>query len=204
MQSGGRRDSTPHGLAFLALLSFAAAFLAARTFATLNPKTVVVAVGIHFHHFWYGLAIVVIAGWLGIVHNRPEYRRFYAILFGLGCGLIGDEVGLLLTFGNYNSNLTFFFFVVAVTFGAMAILFISKRKELEYDVISLGSGERLIYLGVVVAGFSALTFAAGYTLFGLIIVAVGVAMAVVGFKLHRSRRGLTDPQQKSSSAAPPT
>src|SRR5271169_1985628 len=107
--------STSHGLVFFMFLSFIASFLVARAFATLNPGTVVVTGGIHFHHFWYGLAMIVAAGGLGIVHQDPRFRKFYAVLFGLGGGLVGDEVGLLLTFGNYDSVLTLYFFVIVVT-----------------------------------------------------------------------------------------
>jgi hypothetical protein len=52
--------STSSGLAFLALLAFVMSFLSARAFATLNPRTVAVTGGIHFHHFWYGLIMVVV------------------------------------------------------------------------------------------------------------------------------------------------
>ncbi len=55
---------------------------------------------------WYGLGMVTLAGWLGIAFNRPRLVRTYAIILGLGAGLIGDEVGLLLTFGDYQSSLT--------------------------------------------------------------------------------------------------
>jgi hypothetical protein len=190
--------STSHGLAFLGLLSFVAAFLTARAFATLNPDTVVVTGGIHFHHFWYGLAMIVVAGWLGIVHNRPQYRRFYAVLFGLGCGLVGDEVGLLLTFGDYNSSLTFFFFVIVVSGASTGLLLTRRRKALEYDVFSVGSGERLLYVGVVVAGLSALTFAAGYLLFGAAIVAAGFAVAALGLWLHRKQQRVASTEQKAT------
>ncbi len=75
-------------------------------FATLNPEVVVVRSGIHFHHFWYGLAMIACTGWLGITLRDERMGRNLAIIFGLGAGLIGDEVGLLLTFGDYTSNLT--------------------------------------------------------------------------------------------------
>ena len=84
------------GLTFLALLSFTVAFFTARIFTTINPDTVVVSGGIHFHHFWYGLAMVATAGWLGISSNHLSLRRVYAVVFGFGGGLIGDEIGLLL------------------------------------------------------------------------------------------------------------
>jgi hypothetical protein len=169
----------------LVFLSFVVSFLAARVFAIAIPDVVVVGGGIHFHHFWYGLAMIVVAGWLGIVYDNPHYRRFYAVLFGLGSGLVGDEVGLLLTFGNYNSDLTFFFFVIAVSVGAIGLLFFHYRERIEYDVLSLKNGERTVYLGVVVAGLSSLGFAADYIAFGVITVAVGSLIAAAGLRWHR-------------------
>src|SRR5713101_1381080 len=91
-------------------------FFGARSFAVLNPNVVVVQGVIHFHHFWYGLGMVTLAGWLGIAFNRPRLVRTYTIIFGLGAGLIADEVGLLLTFGQYQSDLTTDFFVGVVGF----------------------------------------------------------------------------------------
>ncbi|MDA4119431.1 MAG: hypothetical protein OK436_02480, partial [Thaumarchaeota archaeon] len=67
--------SSAQGLAFLALLSFVVGFSAARIFATIYPSVVVQSSGIHFHHFWYGLLMLVVAGWLGIASNRPEHDR---------------------------------------------------------------------------------------------------------------------------------
>ena len=110
-------------------LSFIAAFLSARLFTTLFPSTLVITGGVHLHHFWYGLAMVALAGGLGIVYNRPQCRRFYAVVFGLGGGLIGDEVGLLLTLGNYHSDLTYFFFVTVVLAGSLAFLLFGYRKR---------------------------------------------------------------------------
>ena len=44
--------------------------------------------------------MVALTGWLAIVGKRTDRRdRAYARVYGLGLGLIGDEVGLLLTFG---------------------------------------------------------------------------------------------------------
>ena len=181
------RRNTTHGLLFLMFLSFIASFLIARAFATLFPGTVVVTGGIHFHHFWYGLGIIVIAGGLGIVHQDPRFRRVYAVLFGLGGGLVGDEVGLLLTLGNYNSLLTLYFFVIVASGGVLVILLARYRAELKEDVLSVGRGERLTYLGVMVAGLSALSFAAGFLLFGVVTMAAGIVIVAGGLRLHKSR-----------------
>ena len=182
------RRSTGHGLSFLALLAFVTSFLSARIFATLNPTVIVESQGIHFHHFWYGLAMVSVVGWLGIAHNDPRFLRLYAIVFGLGGGLVGDEIGLLLTFGNYNSSLTFFFFVLVVALGSMAILFGRYRKKLEYDVTGLERGEGISYAGSLIAGLSSLGFAAGLVLLGAATLTLGLAVGALGYYLHRRRR----------------
>jgi hypothetical protein len=185
MPSGDGRSSTPHGLAFLALLSFVAAFLLARTFTTLYPSTVVVTGGVHFHHFWYGLALVVVSGWLGIAQLDPRLRRLYAVLFGFGGGLIGDEAGLLLTLGNYHSELTYFVVVGIVAVSSLLILLGTRRKELEQDVFSLAGWERIVYAGVAVACSSSLLLAVGFYISGAIILAAGVLVALLGLWLHR-------------------
>src|SRR5919108_977888 len=102
-----------HGLTFIATLAFVTSFFGSRLFATLFPTTVVMRGEIHVHHFWYGLGLMSVAGWMGIAWRHERLYRLYAILYGLGAGLLGDEVGLLLTFNNYQSELTYMFFVAA-------------------------------------------------------------------------------------------
>jgi hypothetical protein len=174
-----------HGLAFLGLLAFMASFFGARIFTTIYPHTWVVVGGIHFHHFWYGLGMMGVAGWLGIISTRPTHRRIYALLFGLGGGLIGDEVGLLLTFGNYQSELTYVFGIGFIVCAVSGLLFVSYRDKLRHDVTGLGTGERLVHVGVVVAGLSVLAFSVNAML-GILILAIGAVIALGGWKL-RSR-----------------
>src|SRR5437016_7499972 len=102
-----------HGLTFIATLTFVVSFFGSRLFATLFPNTVVMQGGIHLHHFWYGIALISVAGWMGIAWRNERLYRLYAVLYGLGAGFVGDEVGLLLTFNNYQSELTYLFFVAA-------------------------------------------------------------------------------------------
>ena len=90
------REGFRHGLSFLATIAFVSSLIGSRTFATLNPQIVVIQQGIHFHHFWYGLALIAIAGWFGIARPSERLSRVYATVYGLGAGFIGDEVGLLL------------------------------------------------------------------------------------------------------------
>ena len=169
-----RRTVFRHGLAFYGTVSFVASFLGARLFATLNPTVTVVRGGIHFHHFWYGLAMVVSTGWLGITLSNERMGRNLAIIFGLGAGLIGDEVGLLLTFGDYTSNLTEIFFVGAVAFIILATLLSRGRRHIEKEVINLSREERLTQLGVFIGAFSVIFFAAGYWEIGFAVLGLGV------------------------------
>jgi len=173
-----------HGLAFLGLLGFMAGFLGARLFTTISPYTWVVVGGIHFHHFWYGLVMLGVTGWLGIISTRPTHRRIYALVFGLGGGLIGDEVGLLLTFGDYQSTLTYFFGVGFMGCAALGLLFTSYRDELKHDVLDLETRERLLHVGVVVACLSVLAFSVDISL-GMLILIMGSAIAVGGRRLGR-------------------
>src|SRR5437764_14913983 len=115
-----------HGLTFIATLTFVVSFFGARLFATLFPTTVVTASSsqgtIHFHHFWYGLALISLAGWMGIAWRNERLYRLYAVLYRLGAGFVGDEVGLLLTFNNYRSERTYLFFYVVISFLMLATL----------------------------------------------------------------------------------
>jgi hypothetical protein len=188
----GEESIINHGLAFLNLLGFMVSFLIARVFTTIKPSTWVIVGGVHIHHFWYGLGLIAIAGWLGIISTRPTHRRVYALLFGLGGGLIGDEVGLLLTFGDYHSELTYVFLVVFVTFAIMIILLTSYRDKLRHDVLELETGERMIHIGVVVACLSVLVFSLD-ALLGSTILCLGVGVVLVG--LCRKRH-LDHPEQK--------
>jgi len=179
-----------HGLAFYGTVAFVAGFLGARLFATLNPKVVVVQNGIHFHHFWYGLAMVIAAGWIGIAFNNVWLSRNLAIIFGLGTGLIGDEVGLLLTFGDYTSNLTEIFFVAAIAFIILATLLSKGRKQIEKDVINISWRERGTQVGVFLGAFSAIFFASGNWQIGFMLIGLGILVFLWGFERKRETTSL--------------
>jgi hypothetical protein len=185
-----RRITFRHGLAFYGTLSFVASFFGARLFATLNPTVTVVRSGIHFHHFWYGLAMVVSTGWLGISLSNERLSRNLAIIFGLGAGLIGDEVGLLLTFGDYTSNLTEIFFVGAIAFVILATLLYKGRVYIEREVINLSREERLTQIGVFVGAFSVIFFAVGNWAIGFAFLGLGIFVYLWGEQRERRPRSL--------------
>ncbi len=181
------REKTEHryGLSFLATLAFAAGFFGARIFHLVFPGVMIITGGIHFHHFWYGLAMMGVAGWLGIAANDRRYNRIYAVVFGLGAGFVGDEVGLLLTFGDYYSTLTLEFFVAAVAAIILIVLLTRYRKEIVRDVLGASRREALLHLGVFLAGFSTLFFAFTMPYVGVPVLVLGVLLLVAGFLLHR-------------------
>src|SRR3989449_8697353 len=174
------------GLSFLGTMGFLTGFFSARLFAVQNPSVVVVQGGIHFHHFWYGLGMVTLAGWLGIAFNRPRLVRTYAIVFGLGAGLIGDEVGLLLTFGDYQSSLTTDFFVGVIGFIILASTLVRYRKFVMKDVTHTSWNERLIYIGINLAGLSAIFFAVNSITPGLVLAAIGIILIISAFEAARA------------------
>ncbi len=185
-----RRTIFRHGLGFYGTLAFVASFLGARLFATLNPTVTVVRGGIHFHHFWYGLAMVVSTGWLGITLSNERMGRNLAIIFGLGAGLIGDEVGLLLTFGDYTSNLTEIFFVAAIAFIILVTLLSKGRRHIEKEVINISRKERLTQIGIFIGAFSVIFFAVEEWGVGLAALGLGVLIFLWGFERERRPRSL--------------
>lgn len=126
--------------------------------------------------------MVIASGWIGIALSNIWLSRNLAIVFGLGAGLIGDEVGLLLTFGDYNSNLTEIFFVAAIAFIILATLLSKGRKHIEKDVINISWKERGTQVGVFLGAFSALFFASGNWQIGFVFVGVGILVFLWGFE----------------------
>lgn len=176
----GSGNGFRHGLSFLATIAFVSSLIGSRTFATLNPQIVVIQQGIHFHHFWYGLALIAIAGWLGIARPSERLSRVYATVYGLGAGFIGDEVGLLLTFGDYYSELTYISLVAAVSFILLAMLLLRYGDRVVRDVFSISSAEKVFHLGIFLVGFSAIFFAFGLNLQGVVVALAGLIVAAVG------------------------
>jgi hypothetical protein len=113
-----------------------------------------------------------------------------AIIFGLGAGLIGDEVGLLLTFGDYTSNLTEIFFVAAIAFIILVTLLSKGRRHIEKEVINISRKERLTQIGVFIGAFSVIFFAVEEWGVGLAALGLGVLVFLWGFERERRPRSL--------------
>jgi hypothetical protein len=141
-------------LSILALISFIASFTIARTFTTINPDTVLISGNYHIHHFWFGIAMLAIGGWLGISYTSERTDRLAAILFGAGGGLIGDEIGLLLTLESYWAEITYTFVILILTFASMMILANRYHKAIRTEFTEFLRSNASLYISVFVAAVS--------------------------------------------------
>lgn len=143
-------------LSVLALAFFVVSFVIARVFTTISPDTVLVSGSLHIHHFWYGLIMLAIGGWLGISYNDVKIDRLAAILFGAGGGLIVDEVGLLLTLesANYWAGITYTFVIIFVAFASILILIGRYYRLIRTEFAEFLSSNASLYFGVFLAAVS--------------------------------------------------
>jgi len=138
-------------LSILAMISFIASFLVARIFTTFSPDVTVTSVGYHIHHFWYGIAMLAIGGWLGISYQNDRIDRLAAILFGAGGGIIGDEAGLLLTLKDYWTEVTFTLIIIFLTLVSMLVLLFRYSRAITAELSELTQSRASIYFGIFLA-----------------------------------------------------
>jgi len=143
-------------LSILAMISFIVSFTIARTFTALNPDTVLISGNYHIHHFWYGIAMLAIGGWLGISYASERTDRLAAILFGAGGGLIGDEVGLLLTFSvhAYWAEISYTLIIIFLTLASMIILVNRYHKVIRTEFTEFLRSNASLYISVFIAAVS--------------------------------------------------
>ncbi|MFW5999510.1 MAG: hypothetical protein ACOCQC_02500 [Halanaerobiaceae bacterium] len=67
----------------------------------------IILFGYHIHHFYFGILLISIAGWLSLLESKLLSREKLALMYGAGLGLLMDEIGLLLTWGDYYSSLSY-------------------------------------------------------------------------------------------------
>jgi hypothetical protein len=134
--------------------------------------------GIHVHHFWYGIGLMSVAGWMGIAWRQERFYRLYAVLYGLGAGLLGDEVGLLLTLGQYESELTYMFFVGAISAVIIGTLVTRYWNQLNRDLGKLSMRERIVLVVAYAGGFSLFIF---FLFSGVSLAAVPIVLLALAF-----------------------
>ncbi len=67
----------------------------------------IVLFGYHIHHFYFGVLLIGLVGWLALTGTDRISKEKIAIIYGIGLGLFMDEIGLLLTWGDYASSLSY-------------------------------------------------------------------------------------------------
>ncbi len=128
----GTGSSTSTGkllIHFIILLSFILSFLIARLFvailnADVNPLCQLWVKGYRIHHFFFGIGLLIVGGWLGHINYScgSFITRLSAGIYGIGLGLVADEFGLLLTFGDYWTEQSYIFFVLISLLLTVALL----------------------------------------------------------------------------------
>lgn len=148
--SSEEKLKTKPNLSILALISFIIAFIIARIFSSINPNAVLVIGDFHIHHYWYGLVMLAIGGWLGISVENERINRIAAILFGAGGGLIGDQVGILLTLSAhaYWADFTYTLVIIFLASASMLILFIRYNKIIRTEFTEFLRSNASLYFGV--------------------------------------------------------
>ncbi len=134
---------------------------------------------------------------MGIAWRNERLYRLYAVLYGLGAGFVGDEIGLFLTFGNYQSELTYLFLVGAISFIIIVTLLLRYRAQLQRDVLRLSFRERVTLLGVFLTGFSVFFafLSSGISLIGIPLALTG--LAILALTYARRKKSLIAKQVKT-------
>jgi hypothetical protein len=180
-------------LSILAMISFVASFLIARTFTSLNPHVTLTGPGgYHIHHFWYGIAMLAIGGWLAISYQSKRIDRLAAILFGAGGGIIGDEAGLLLTgLQNYWTGITYTLIIIFLTLVSMLVLLFRYSKTIATELAELTQSKVSIYFSIFLAVVSAATILETHNLEIIAISSALVAISclvILSYSIQRLRK----------------
>ncbi|HME54343.1 MAG TPA: hypothetical protein VKM55_19110 [Candidatus Lokiarchaeia archaeon] len=124
------------------------------------------------------------------------------MLFGVGSGLIADEFGLLLTFGNYWTTLTYT--VVAVLLVVLCLLyyFVRHASTLHAHFARMSRNEAFFMLGAflaIIAGTFLSTMYDNAVVFTAALVLAIAAVAVLVYPIynHLAQRRITAPKPES-------
>ncbi|MBW2993213.1 hypothetical protein KY317_01410 [Candidatus Woesearchaeota archaeon] len=89
-----RRKVTP----FIIFVCFLIAFIGIRGIVYYFPNAHII-LPYHFHHFFVGILFVIASNWIALVGKGKKLMWTAAGLFGLGIGLIADEIGVIVICG---------------------------------------------------------------------------------------------------------
>lgn len=198
MKTDSKRDKS---IPFMVMTSFFLSFLFARLWvlvsgadssayqesATYVGKNLIIK-GIHVHHFFYGFVLLCIGGWLALNYKRGTVKKIAPLLYGAGLGFFLDEIGFLLTWGDYWSSLSY---AIAILIGVLFLNIIyfadfwhEVRKNMvlfnkEHPVVSR-TLKMPLFMEVVdrMSNKISRTEKVGLVFTGLVYVVVGVAILI--------------------------
>lgn len=120
-------------LQFIITISFLITFIASRAIVVAagesKPSLELWVGNYHVHHFFFGLLLLSISGWISLVESQKKYKKISAILYGGGLGLLIDEFGLLLTWGNYWATQSYIFSIIVIFIFLSIILYEHNRER---------------------------------------------------------------------------
>ncbi|MEM4398027.1 MAG: hypothetical protein QW757_05390 [Candidatus Woesearchaeota archaeon] len=120
-----RKKTTP----FLIFIFLLASFFISRVFVLYFPGRSLFIKDYHIHHFFFGLIFLCVAGYIALVSNKISLHRLSAVLYGIGLGMMLDEIGLFLTCGTYTmecdywARVTYDVFIIVVSLFLAIIYF---------------------------------------------------------------------------------
>jgi hypothetical protein len=124
-------------LQFIITVSFLITFTISRAIVVMTgeskPSIELWVGNYHVHHFFYGILLLSISGWISLVESKKKYKTVAAILYGSGLGLLIDEIGLLLTWGNYWARQSYIFGVIVIFIFLSIILYEYNRERKKYE-----------------------------------------------------------------------
>jgi len=88
---------------------------------------------------------------LGINYRDDQTERIAAIIFGVGGGLIGDEIGLLVTFGDYYSGITYTFVISLLAFVFIVTLFMRHGQAIINEILGFSRLNIDLYVSLFLA-----------------------------------------------------
>jgi hypothetical protein len=143
----------------------------------------------HIHHFWYGIILLAVSGWLGIHYNSDLIDSVAAVLYGISGGLIMDEVALLLKLDPqaYWFDVTYTMTLIFLAFVSCLVL-LSRYSAIihEHFVAKRVS----LYIGLVLTAISTAVITETTN---IVIIAISIVLVIAGciialtYFVHRVR-----------------
>lgn len=132
---------------FLIFIAFLISFTIARMYVLLDlggpaPGTKTY----QLHHLYYGIALLIIAGWIAINYRDKSLLRITALIYGSGLGIFFDEIGLILTqFRNYYDGITYTVVIIVSLIFLNIVFFKEFWNSVRTEIQTFAEKKKLKY-----------------------------------------------------------